>query len=88
MGAQLTRTKVSFSFSKVYFLAKISSANRAKRDLIPRRFTDRFAFLNVTLDEAEGISVIEAKMALIHEVKGHWTTGLGDRTYLRTNSAK
>ena len=65
----------------MYFLAKISYANRAQRDLIPRRFTERFAFLNVTLDEAEGISVIESKMALIHEVKGHWTTGLGDGTY-------
>ena len=81
MDAQLTRTKVSFSFCEVYFLAKISYANRAQRDLIPRRFADRFAFLNVTFDAAEGISVIDAKMALIHEVKGHWTTGLGDGTY-------
>ena len=81
MDAQLTRTKVSFSFCEVYFRAKISYANRAQRDLIPRRFADRFAFLNVTLDAADGISVIDAKMALIHEVKGHWTTGLGDGTY-------
>ena len=42
MDAQLTRTKVSFSFCEVYFLAKISYANRAQRELIPRRFADRF----------------------------------------------
>ena len=65
----------------MYFLSKISYANRAQRELIPSRFADRFAILNVTVDEAEGISVVDAKMALIHEVKGHWTTGLGDETY-------
>ena len=71
MDAQLTRTKVSFSFCEVYFLVKIFYANRAQREQIPSRFADRFAFLDVTFDAAEGVTVIDTKMALFHEVKGH-----------------